>query len=1024
MIFSLLHLSDIHFRTEKNSLLEKVNNISRAVKSELYGIDNLIITITGDMAFSGKVMEYEVGIEFLETLKKNLLEERELKIYFVVIPGNHDCDFSKNQSIRKILIESVRSAPNNLSDDIIEQICSPQQNYLDFANLYEEEQCLIFNHKLFKQYKFQFEEKDIVFNCINTAWISELHEQPSKMYYPLHLFIDNIKNVNGDMIISILHHPLHWLEPTNNRINKEIIEENSDLVLTGHEHVTTFRQNLDFEGNYTGYIEGGALQTNNPGESSFNLISFDMMRQQQKILKYSWKEDKYIVENEIDWTDLRLGSFKSSVIENNDDFNNFLNDPGLTLNHPKKSNVTLDDIYIYPDAKVIKYESNHKEGTSEYTNLEIIKQIKEHNKFFITGEEKSGKSTLCKTIYKFYKTQEYVPVFLNGRDIKKSSIEDFNKVLYKSFVNQYSKTSLEEFKQLPDKKKLIIIDDYDQNLLNNHFSINLLSNIDKYYDNIIITGSELFKYFELLFKEDSSQDELANFYKFEIMHFGHKLRGQLINQWNSIGDLETLQESDLISKNDQFENTINTIIGNNYVPSYPFFIIVLLQTLESGQSHNLAESTYGYYYEHLIKQSLINLDLKNEDIDAFYNYITELAFVFFEDKVREKTKQELQRFHEWYSNEYISYTFDKHYEKLVNASILEHIQDVYKFKYNYAYYYFVARYLAININENEIRDKVSDMCKNLYYEEYANIIMFLTHISKDRFILNEVLMNAKAIFEEYEPTKLQDEVGKLNKLISNVPKVVLENKEVKEHRQKRLEFKDQIERSKNEVAPTEYDSMNEDTSELDIISKLNWSFKTLEIVGLILKNYYGSIKKTQQIILGSEAYFLGLRSLSSFLNMIDSQMESIVKEIEKVISEKGIHKKTDVENEARSFVFNICAAMSFHFIKKISSSVGTEKLSEIFNTILTENSTNAVRLIDISIKLDHIQKIPFNDITSLKKDLLDSNNLIAYNILRGLVLNHLYMFDTSYKDKQKICTHLDIAIQQQRKIDLISNVKK
>lgn len=153
-------------------------------------------------------------------------------------------------------------------------------------------------------------------------------------------------------------------------------------------------------------------------------------------------------------------------------------------------------------------------------------------------------------------------------------------------------------------------------------------------------------------------------------------------------------------------------------------------------------------------------------------------------------------------------------------------------------------------------------------------------------------------------------------------------------------------------------------------------------------------------------------------------MDSIVKEIEKVISEKGISGKVEIENEARSFVFNICTAMSFHFIKKISTSVGTDKLSEIFKHILDENYTNAIRLIDLSIKLDHIQTIPFNDIATLKKDLTDKNNLIGYSLLRGLVINHLYMFETSYKDKQRICNHLDISIERQRKINLMSNVKK
>jgi predicted phosphodiesterase len=1027
MKFSVLHLSDIHLRKEHNSVIEKIEKICLAIKSELFNMEKLFLVISGDVAFSGNQREYEIALELVESLKSYLINESKLEMNIIMVPGNHDCNFTGDQSIRNVLLGNIRqNQMNTLTEEIIQEVTKAQSCYIDFEEAYDEGQFLKFRHKLFKQYVYNIGEFKLSFNCLNTSWISELHEQPSKMYYPLYLFDKEINELTSDLKITVMHHPLHWLEPTNNRLNKDILEANSDIILTGHEHVPTFRQYMDFEGNYTGYIEGGALQTSNPEESEFNLIQIDIAAHKQRILKYSWLENKYLVNKSINWTDLRIGNESSSGMENNEDYNNYLNDPGLKLNHPKKAQVYLDDIYIYPDARVIKFESKRNDDIGEYINLEDLKEIKEENKFFITGEEKSGKSTFCKTIYKFYRSKGYVPVLINGRLIKSASIEEFNKVLYKTYCNQYSSKTLEEFKQLPDMNKLIIIDDYDKINLNNKFSLNLLINIDKYYKNIIITGNELFKFFELLFSEEND-DFLDKYGKYEIMQFGHRMRGRLISQWNSIGDIETLEESEFISKNDHFENTVNTIIGNNYVPSFPFFILIMMQTLETGSPHNLAESTYGFYYEHLIRQSFIDVKMNNEDIDAFYNYITELAFVYFEDKVIEKSIIELKDFHRWYSEEYdLTYNFDKYLNNLINTSILEGIQDIYKFKYNYTYYYFVARYFAINISESGIRDSISKMCKKLYYEEYANIIMFLTHLSKDPFILNEILENTRTLFNDFEPTKLEEEIDNLNKLISEVPNLVIDNKGVREHRDERLEYQDQIERNNNEVASTRQEFRDEEdgTSEIDIIGKLNWSFKTLEILGLILKNYYGSIKGSQKVILGQEAYFLGLRSLSSFLGMIDTHMEAIVREIEKVIENKHISDKHQIQNEARKFVFNLCCAISFQFIKKISNSVGTDKLTETFKRILNNNNTNAIKLIDISIKLDHIQTIPFSDITSIKNELDRNNNLIVYNLLRGLVIDHLYMFETNYKVKQRICSYLDISIERQRKMELISNQKK
>jgi hypothetical protein len=535
----------------------------------------------------------------------------------------------------------------------------------------------------------------------------------------------------------------------------------------------------------------------------------------------------------------------------------------------------------------------------------------------------------------------------------------------------------------------------------------------------LITGNEFLKFQEFLYTSEIAEEEFPHFNKYEIMSFGHRLRGRLINKWNSLGDVESLDENDLISRNDYFENTINTIIGNNYVPSVPFFLLVILQSLESGNSHNLSESTYGYYYEHLIRQAFININIKNEDIDAFYNYITELAFIFFCDKELEKTSQELIEFHKWFGQEYIlTIDFSKNISKLLEASILENIGGVYKFKYKYTYYYFVARYLSINITDTNIRKEISDMCSKLYLEEYANIIMFLTHLSKDPFILNELLINSEQIFSEFKPAQLGEDIVNLNKLITDIPKLIIEDKDVVQHREETLYAKDQLERSKMEITTSNDNDSHPLETELDIIGRLNWSFKTLEILGQVLKNYYGSIKGKQKITLATEAYYLGLRSLGSFLSVIDTHSNSIIKEIEKVISEKNVTSKDEITKLSTHFVFNLCCAISYEFIKKVSSSVGSDKLADIFERVLNENNTVAVNLIDLSIKLDHVQTIPFKEINGIKDD-LKNNNLIGYSLLRGLVVNHLYMFNTNFREKQRVCDMLNISIESQRKKELL-----
>lgn len=1024
MKISMLHISDIHLRVSGNSIFEKINKIGSAIKSELYEVDNLIIMLSGDTAFSGKEAEYELGIELLDNLKKSILNHRNINIKFVVIPGNHDCDFSLDNAIRKVLIESVRNDQViEGKEEIIDEIVKPQENYFCFEEIYEENESLVFKDMLFKQYVFNVGDNTIILNCFNTAWISELHEQPGKMIFPLEKYKSYLERAVGGLVISVFHHPLHWLEPMNNRANKEIIECYSDIVLTGHEHVATFKQTSDLEKNYTGYFEGGALQTENPNESEFSLLLFNLLEGKQKISKYKWSSNtnKYKEETTLNWSDLRIGRPKKSLFECNDDFNSYLDDVGITLNHPKKPIISLNDIYIYPDVKRLRFEDNN-DGIDEYINLEEIKKIGNENKYIITGKEQVGKTTFCKMIYKYFSSEGYIPVLIDGRKINKSSIEEFNKVVYKHFSKQYSETLLEDFKQLDDSKKFIIIDDFDKTKLNSRYSINLLTNINKYYKHIIITGNELLKFQDFLYSGEVEESETAYFNKYEIMPFGHQLRWKLINRWNTLGDVESVDEEKLILKNNNFENKINTIIGNNFVPPLPFFLLVILQSLESGNTHNLSESTYGYYYEHLIRQAFIKINIENEDIDAFYNYITELAYLFFCDQQSEKDYYELNEFHNWYCKNYdLTIDLSKNISKLVETSILSKLGDTYKFKYKYTYYYFVARYLSVNITDSEIRDEISNMCSKLFVEEFANIMMFLTHLSKDPFILNELLNNSEQIFNEFVPTKLGEDIINLNKLIVDIPKLIIKEKDVQQHREEKLYAKDQFERTRMEI------SSSEDTEELeidmDIIGQLNWSFKTLEILGQILKNYYGSIRGDHKITLASEAYNLGLRSLDSFLSVINTHSESLINEIEKIIEEKHVTSNEEITKLATHFVFNLCCAISYQFIKKVSSSVGSDKLSDTFRRVLHSNNTVAVKLIDLSIKLDHKQVIPVSEIEQLKNE-LKNNNLIGYSLLRGLVINHLYMFKINFREKQRICKLLNISIESYRKKELMNANKR
>ena len=110
------------------------------------------------------------------------------------------------------------------------------------------------------------------------------------------------------------------------------------------------------------------------------------------------------------------------------------------------------------------------------------------------------------------------------------------------------------------------------------------------------------------------------------------------------------------------------------------------------------------------------------------------------------------------------------------------------------------------------------------------------------------------------------------------------------------------------------------------------------------------------------------------------------------------------------------------FIKKISGSIGSENLSPTFEAIREKNGETSVQLVDMSIKLDFFRDFPYADIKKLKSKL--SGNILPDILLKRMTINYLYMFPTTYKEKQKICSTLGISMGTQRAIDISSTQKK
>lgn len=417
----ITHLSDIHLKDNDNSVLKKKDQISNAIQSLTMEAESIFIVVSGDIAYSGKGTEYEQAKKLFESIKSNICESSNKEICFIIVPGNHDCDFEgRNNKTRDTLIENIQLKKYEAIDGgVIKQCCEVQDEFHKFLESYQNEIISLHSDNLIRILEYEKNEFNIIFNCYNTSWISQKHEQPGKMFFPNKLYPENYINLKSDLSISVMHHTFNWLNPANANELREHIEETSDLVLTGHNHITSKSRKDDLEGNYTEYFEGSVLQEQehaNNENSGFNAIVFDLESKTQMIHNYKWNGEMFSLVNTPKWLSYERNiRSNKKIFEINSKFEKYLNDPGAAFIHPNRSKLVLDDFFVFPDLRSMDLETITSKGKiilSKGINSKILCEINEKNKFFLMGSDRSGKTSLCKVLFKYYYNNDYVPIYI------------------------------------------------------------------------------------------------------------------------------------------------------------------------------------------------------------------------------------------------------------------------------------------------------------------------------------------------------------------------------------------------------------------------------------------------------------------------------------------------------------------------------------------------------------------------------------------------------------------------------------
>jgi GTPase SAR1 family protein/predicted MPP superfamily phosphohydrolase len=980
MKIGILHLTDIHILD--NCLDRKVELIVAASQYDVKEISNLYIVVSGDIVQYGGKEEFLKAKEFLDNLKAKIKPKNSLlQIHFIIVPGNHDCCFDNVKATRELILRNCNRDTIPEEDYFLDAL-PVQDNFWEF---YKEFFSNVPPDKI--SYKREFQphlNHKITFNCYNSSWMSEISEKCGSLIIPENKFLTNN---NEDIIISVFHHPLNWLSPNTKRNNKSRFEEHlfdtSNIVLFGHEHDRGQAKNIVQRGNNVIFSEGKALQKDKENETGFTFLIVGLKDKMAEAKIFQWKEEQFILEN---IEKFELTSKEKRAFSLRADFEKKLNQLSIPLKHSKKDTLVLSDVFIYPDLEPLEKE----EKVYQYPNSEtLISKVKESDdlKILIEGEGQSGKTTLFYSLYKSLYESGYIPVYLRGKNINTTDVKD---IVKKGLKEQYHFDDLGLFFQ--NERRVLFLDNIHKSTLNSKYKLNLIKNLNKHFDYILISVDSNLNV-SLATEEVTT---LRDYEKFKLLPLGHEKRGELIEQWFRLGlNRMTLDEERLVKDVKARLDEINSLLGNKLMPSHPIFILTLLQGLDTQVlSHDYSQTSYGHCYHALITAGLLREGLKDE-LNGYFNILKELAFFLYEKNIDIFTIKEFNVFYEDYKKVYYAeISPEKILGVFTHSNILKYDEECYCFSYKYIFFYLVALKVSINIEKHE--KLIEDLCENTHIEKNANILIFLTHHTKAQVLIDNILFSSEIPFENVSPITLDKEdsfTEFISEFVKEVQHDVIEDRDPKHEIKKSLQRKDEIERKRQEKEEDSDDVLPPEAKEM------SQAFRTIKILGQIVKNQKGDFEKGKLEDLVFSAYNTGFRFVGFFANLLEKDKDKLIEAISAELDEKNKEDREIDREEIKKTVLNFLQFISWKVcidsFSHLMFSVGTKGRDELFETVSSKINSSAAKIVTFAIK-SYYGSINVNELKVLFKEV--EKNYLATSILRMYVRKHIY---TNFVEKKK-----------------------
>lgn len=1015
---TIVHLTDIHIHGADDQTLSRFDSIFPILRPVLVESKNVIVLVSGDIAYSGAKAEYDAVLVPFQKLASDI-ENMGARVEWILVPGNHDGAFKNSGKARLSTIDGViRDGENGIDESVIDIATLPQAEYFAFEEVLTKGCVRKFKDRLLGIRQIDIGDKVLSFWEFNASWMSRVPEVQGQLVFPVSNYDIHLRDA-ADIRIGVLHHPLNWYIQSSYHPFREMLTKNFSAVLSGHEHIqNAFINTPLINARNCLFLEGGALGPHSKNEAAtFSTLTVDVETGSYEHRQYSYDaKTPCFYENESSRSTSKFALAGARDFELTTEYRERLEEMAAPFSHPNRETLRLSDVYVEPIFSSFSIEDASAPPVDFYQFVEGL----EKNKYILVrGDEHQGKtSLLTQLVYKAL-DNGWVPVILSPKDVSNGTTERRERAVNETIEMLYGTGSVENYKRLDFDRRVALVDDLERLGSNPESYVRALSFLNANFARTVITVSDRFDA-SLLGSSELAQN-LGRFDEYRMKGFSYSMRSDLIRRWYGLNT--SLDKPRIDAKIHEAQTQIDHAVAKALVPSTAFNTLMILQALEATQKSQTVDAGVAQHYDMLIRRRLSDSGATPKSLDGTYAYLSHLAWRLKRDQASSLDKEDIDAFNDWFRSNIHNADTTALLGLLVKARIISDIDGSYQFKHPSARYFFLANHIAENLDEDpEAKRVATEACQRLYQKDNGNLVVFLASKTASRWIIKEVATVLAKLLKELPCFNVINDSRTLNGWVSKTAKLAVSALEDDDGRQKQQRQREEEAQQLEQALP---DSTTvEDVSELDVFAQINLVFKTSEILGLILKAKFGSLNTKVKEDLLRELFDGPLRAISFFLKAINDQPDALIEYLSSSWADKIPNSSTEQRTKlAQRFVYYSLGAYSQALIQRQGEISGSPDLASYINSFVNSavkrekdgegivGSALTYRLVGVASRLSYPGTVPANEIERLSKDL--QSNPFGFTLLQGLVANHLYMFPVEYSLRQRLAQAVNIDLKQQ-----------